>query len=101
MSLLMTVTQALTDVTAILPADLPNPQPVQPPGTGKISDVMGWAKWVALVICILGLIGAGAMMAINHRRGESGEHVGKLGWILAGVIVISGATSLIGFISGA
>ena len=56
---------------------------------------------MALVICILGLIAAGAMMAVGRSRGEGGEHVGKLGWVLGGVIVISAAVSLVGFISGA
>lgn len=31
------------------------------------------------------------MMGINSRRGEGGEHVGKIGMALAGVIVISAA----------
>lgn len=59
---------------------------------------MGWAKWVALAVCVLGLIAAGALMAIQSRRGEGGEHVGKIGMALGGVIVISAAGSLVGFL---
>lgn len=101
MSTLLTATGVMSDVLAVLPADLPNPDPVQPPGTGAISDVLGWAKWVALAVCILGLFAAGAMMALQSRRGEGGEHVGRIGMALGGVIVISAAVALVGFLSGA
>lgn len=62
---------------------------------------MGWAKWIALAVCILGLVIAGALMAIQSRRGEGGEHVGKIGMALGGVVVISAAGSLVGFLVGA
>ena len=101
MSTLLTATGVMSDVFAVLPAGLPNPDPVQPPGTGAISDVLGWAKWVALAVCILGLFAAGAMMAVQSRRGEGGEHVGRIGMSLMGVIVISAAVALVGFLSGA
>jgi hypothetical protein len=38
---------------------------------------------------------AGGMMAIGSRRGEAGEHVGKVGWALAGVIVAGAAAGLV------
>ncbi len=84
----------------MLPLQLPDPAPVQPPGTQGFVSVMGWAKWVALAVCILALFAAGAMMSINSRRGEGGEHVGKIGMALAGVIVISAAAALVGFLVG-
>ncbi|MEU0491074.1 hypothetical protein ACOQFV_06550 [Nocardiopsis changdeensis] len=70
-----------------------------PPGLdGGFLTILGWAKWVALAVCVLGLIVAGAVMAIQSRRGEGGEHMSKIGMVLAGVIVISGATSLVSFL---
>lgn len=51
-------------------------------------------------MCVLGLIIAGALMAIQSRRGEGGEHVGKIGMALGGVIVISAASALVGFLVG-
>lgn len=95
-----TFMSAANDLIVALP-QIPNPDPVQPPGTEGLTAIMGWAKWVALAICILGLIAAGAMMSINSRRGEGGEHVGKIGMALGGVIVISAAASLVGFLMGA
>lgn len=77
---------------------LPDPAPIQPPGTAGLTSIMGWAKWIALAVCILGLIAAGAMMAINSRRGEGSEHVGRIGSALGGVILISAAGGLVGFL---
>ncbi|MEK8229338.1 hypothetical protein NKG05_30685 [Oerskovia sp. M15] len=85
----------------MIPAQLPNPSPIQPPGTEAVSTILGWAKWVGLMVCILGLVAAGTLMAVQSRRGEGGEHVGKIGMALGGVIVISAAVTLVGFISGA
>lgn len=98
MSIALPLTQAATDVVALLPLQVPNPNPVQPPGTEGFTSIMGWAKWVALAVCVLGLIAAGALMAIQSRRGEGGEHVGKIGMALGGVIVISAAGGLVGFL---
>lgn len=77
---------------------LPDPDPAQPPGTEGITTLLGWLKWVALIVCLAGLVIAGAMMAINSRRGEGGEHAGRIGMALAGVIVISAAGAIIGFL---
>lgn len=69
-----------------------------PPGAEGFISILEWVKWVALGICVVGLMVAGATMAIQSRRGEGGEHLGKLGMVLAGVVVISAATSLITFL---
>ena len=85
---------------AHLAASIPNPGPIQPPGTEGLVSIMGWVKWIALAVCILGLVVAGALMAIQSRRGEGGEHMGKIAMALGGVIVISAAGSLVGFLMG-
>ena len=55
---------------------------------------------IALIgVVSLALIVAGAMMAIQSRRGEGGEHTGRIGMGLAGVIVISAAAALVGFLA--
>lgn len=97
--ILHSLTIAATEFAAMLPLQIPNPDPVQPPGTQGFLSIMGWAKWVALAIAILGIIAIGAMMTISSRRGEGGEHVGKLGMALVGVIIISAAAALVGFLA--
>lgn len=84
-----------------LAASIPNPGPIQPPGTEGLVSIMGWVKWIALAVCIIGLVVAGALMAVNSRRGEGGEHMGKIAMALGGVIVISAAGALVGFLMGA
>lgn len=99
MILLHSLTTAAAEIAGALPAQIPDPTPVQPPGTGKLLAIMGWVKWVALAMTVMGLMVAGAMMAFNSRRGEGGEHVGRIGSVLVGVIVISAAASLVGFLA--
>lgn len=78
-------------------ANVPNPgEGEAPPGTEGFLEVLAWTKWIALGICVLGLIVAGAMMGISSRRGEGGEHLGRIGMALAGVIVISASYFLVG-----
>ena len=69
---------------------------VQPPGTQGINTIISWVTWIAFSICILGVIIAGAVMAIGQRRGEGGEHAARLGWVLAACVVIGSASALVG-----
>jgi type IV secretory pathway VirB2 component (pilin) len=63
--------------------------------TDGIKTVVGWVTTIAFFICVLGVIIAGAMMAIGQRRGEGGEHAARLGWVLAACIVIGSASALV------
>ncbi|TCO24626.1 hypothetical protein EV652_108158 [Kribbella steppae] len=67
----------------------------EPPGMDKLEGVVNWVKVIAYVICGLGILIAGAMMAVGQRRGEGGEHAARLGWVLAACIVIGSATALV------
>ena len=101
MSLLHHTMTALADWAATLPLDpIPNPEPKTPPGNigTKITDVMGWSKWVALAVCVVAIFIAGARMAMGQRRGEGGEHASAVAWVLAGVIIISGGWAIISFL---
>ncbi|MGO3649997.1 hypothetical protein [Agrococcus casei] len=92
------LTTFLTSTIAMLTV-IPNPDPTQPPGSEGILAILGWAKWVALAVCVAGLIIAGAMLAINSRRGEGGEIAGRVVAALIGVIIISAAAALVGFLT--
>lgn len=89
----------LLDLITALPLDVPNPgSGTAPPGFGKITDIMGWGKYVALAILVMALIFAGVRMASGNRRGEGGEHAASIGWVLGGVLVVSAAASIVGFL---
>ena len=92
------LTAFLTSTVAMLTV-IPNPDPTQPPGSEGILAILGWAKWVALAVCVAGLIIAGALLAINSRRGEGGEIAGRVVAALIGVIIISAAAALVGFLT--
>jgi hypothetical protein len=47
-------------------------------------------------VCVLGVIVAGALMAVHSRRGEGAETATRLGWVLAGAIVVGSASGLVG-----
>lgn len=66
------------------------------PGSEAALTVLGWVAWSAFGICVLGAIIAGALMAIGSRRGDGGEHLGRLGWVFGGCIVVGSASSLVG-----
>lgn len=68
----------------------------KPPGAENLLKVVDWVRWIAFTVCILGILIAGAMMAVGQRRGEGGEHAARLGWVLAACIVIASATLLVG-----
>jgi hypothetical protein len=87
--------EALGVVQDVL-ASVPDPGGAEaPPGMGGFTTILKWALWAVFGICVRGLMIAGGMMAIGSRRGEAGEHVGKVGWALAGVIVAGAAAGLV------
>ena len=63
---------------------------------GNVETVVNWVTWIGMMVCVLGIIIAGTMMAIGQRRGEGGEHASRLGWVIAGCIVIGAASGLDG-----
>lgn len=81
-----------------LVTELPNSLPLEAPPvevTKGLNKVLDWVKYIAYLICGLGIVIAGGMMAIGQRRGEGGEHAARLGWVLAACIVIGAATALV------
>lgn len=103
MSVLHAILTTATDVAAVLPAGIPDPNPIQPPGTSGFNTIMGWAKWAALAVCVVGLFVIAGMMAFQSRRGEGGEHAAGIGRVLVAVVIISaaaGLVSILGFATG-
>lgn len=83
----MTVNQLLRAISV---------DPTQPPGTGGIQTIIGWVAWVATALGVVGIIVVGITMLFQNRRGEGGEAAGKLGWVLAGLVVITAASAIVG-----
>jgi type IV secretory pathway VirB2 component (pilin) len=96
MSALLLANETLSYVAAVA-ATVPSPTDGTPPGAEQFQQVMGWVKWVALGVAVIGIMIVGAKLALNSRRGEGGQELGALGSAMAGVIVIAGAASIVGF----
>ncbi|MGH2949967.1 MAG: hypothetical protein ACRDPC_27515 [Solirubrobacteraceae bacterium] len=79
-------------------AQIPDPgQGKKPPGSDKFLTILQWGAWIAFGICVLGVIVAGAQMALSHRHGsQGGEHAARLGWVAAGCVVVGSASALVG-----
>lgn len=79
---------------------------VPDPGTGKAPDklrgkvdlVLGIAAWAGTAAGVAGVLVTGSMMAISMKRGESSEHMGRLGMVLAGCVLVATAGPLVQFV---
>jgi hypothetical protein len=74
---------------------IPHPTPTVPDQAKGLLTVLNWAAGIGLVLGVLGVIIVGITMVIQLRRGEGGEAIGKLGWVLAGCIIITGASGIV------
>lgn len=98
----MSILHSLHAIALQLPTiDLPDPEPIMPPGFEGVTNILAIAKWVGLIAAILALIFGAMRLMWNSRRGEGSNDFGALGIVLVAVIIIGGATSLVGFIAGA
>jgi hypothetical protein len=82
--------------------ELPDPGPQAPPGvlSDAASTFLSWMKWGGLVGAIGALIAAGIMMAIGrrNRNNMAVEGAMSLPWVVGGLALIFGASSLVGFL---
>lgn len=100
MTVLDTLITAATHLAAIVPADIPNPDPVQPPGTEGVTTIMSWLKWIGYAVVGGAIIVGGILIAVSFRRGEGHDALPKILWPMAGAIVIGAGAAWIGTIAG-
>lgn len=74
---------------------IPNPTPVVPEEAAGLLTVLNWAAGIGLVLGVLGVIIVGITMVIQLNRGEGGQSIAKLGWVLMGCIIITGASGIV------
>ncbi|MGI5455850.1 hypothetical protein ACQEWB_22245 [Streptomyces sp. CA-249302] len=66
--------------------------------TGKVNTVLGIAAWAGTAAGVAGVLITGTMMAISLKRGESSEHMSRLGMVLGGCVLVATAGPLIQFV---
>ncbi|MEU4172836.1 hypothetical protein AB0F46_38880 [Streptomyces sp. NPDC026665] len=64
----------------------------------KINLVLGIAGWIGTAAGVAGVLITGAMMGISMKRGESSEHMSRLGMVLCGCVLVATAGPLVEFV---
>ena len=85
----------MNSIFAIAASVIPKPKPVVPPEAKGLLTVLNWASGIGLVLGVLGVIIVGITMVIQLQRGEGSQSIGKLGWVLLGCIIITGASGIV------
>lgn len=79
-----------------------DPAPQAPPGKlGEAAEeLIGWMKWGGLIGAVGALIAAGIMMAVGrrNRNNMAVEGAMALPWVVGGLALVLGATSLVAWI---
>ncbi len=94
----MTIMTRLATVLGTNTSIVPDVKPKAIAGlASKISNLLGNAMWIGIICGVLGLIVAGAMIALHNRQGPGagGEAVEKVGWTIAGVLIVVSAPIII------
>ncbi|WP_432838999.1 hypothetical protein [Dactylosporangium sp. CA-092794] len=77
------------------------PQPTAPTAPPELANLVGTAlnlvAWAGTAAGVAGVLITGTMMAISHKRGESSEHMSRLGMVLGGCILVATAGPLVQF----
>lgn len=68
----------LIEVAAVLPLDIPDPG-LLPPSMEQVTDVMGWAKFIALGIGVIAVFVAATLLGSGRAVRQSGEHTTSIG----------------------
>ncbi|WP_333619998.1 hypothetical protein [Dietzia sp.] len=76
-------------------------EPAAPPGSEKITMVVGWAMFIGCVGVILGIIGSGVWLAIEKiTSGSTRSATMMLVGCVAGAIILVSATAIFSAITG-
>ncbi|WP_405843737.1 hypothetical protein [Streptomyces sp. NBC_01518] len=98
---------ALVEATHFLAAAVPNPgnSTIPDPGRSapgpladKVNLVLGILAWAGTAAGVCGVLITGAMMAISVKRGESSEHMSRLGMVLGGCVLVATAGPIVQFV---
>ncbi|MEV6317818.1 hypothetical protein [Streptomyces sp. NPDC051776] len=84
---------------ALYLAAVPNPGRQAPAAlSDKVNLVLGITAWAGTAAGVAGVLITGATMAVSLKRGESSEHMGRLGMVLGGCVLVATAGPLVTFV---
>lgn len=61
----------------------------------NIVTILGYATWIGLVLAVFSLFALAALVAVRVRAGDGLAGAGRVGIVLGGVLLLSGASSLV------
>ena len=67
-----------------------------PPRAASFTTILNYATYVGLILAVLSIVALGALIAVRSRRGDGMRHAGTLATIFVGVLLISGASAIVG-----
>ena len=68
----------------------------RPPGAESFDEIVHWSAWLGSIVCVLSLIAFCGWLI--WQRSGAGEVNNRLGVLAAACILLSGSTSLVGFL---
>ena len=74
--------------------------PTNQPGSDAFTTILSYITYIGLALAVLSIIALGAMIALRSRRGEGMRSIGALGLIFIAIMLISGASALVGALLG-
>ena len=91
----MSLLASAIEIMSILPMNIPDPDPVTPPGfEAPVGLIIGMLRWGGLALAVVGIIVIAARLTINIRRGEAANELGGLGYVALAVILIGAAAAV-------
>ena len=96
----MTLSDLRYTMTTGLLSEVPKPTGggKAPPELVKFVELgLNLIAWAGTAAGVCGVLVTGTMMAISHKRGESSEHMSRLGMVLGGCILVAVAGPVIGW----
>jgi len=85
----------LKSKTPDLTAGRATPVQAAAPGAGHIETILGYVTWIGFAVAIMSLIWLGGLVAARIRAGEGIAAAGRIGAVLAGVLILSSASALV------
>jgi hypothetical protein len=64
----------------------------------EVVQALNLISWVGTAAGVVGVLVTGTTMAVSHKRGESSEHMSRLGMVLGGCILIATGGHIVGWI---
>ena len=65
------------------------------PAAGNITTVLGYVMWISLIVAVVALMLLGGLVAVRQRTGDGIAAVGRVGLVLAAVVLVAGSSALV------